>query len=271
MAKFRMLWDSVSDAGAFSGGNWSSGLPRSNLYDNHPKKVARTTNALAASTQFLVDLGAALPLQTLAFINHNFSDGATLRVRAGPNANGAAALIDTGSLDARATGSANQPPGGWITYYQATAAQSCRYILSEITDTANTDGYVEIGRFMAGVPFEPGINIALGATIGVTDTSSESRAIAGDRFVDIRPQRRFVTARLDALTETETFGANSVFDIQEAGIAGPILVMFDADDTDTVRARRTLYGALVSPFNEIEEPRVGDDPYSWPFSIDEWT
>jgi hypothetical protein len=271
MSNFRMLSHSVSDAGVFSGGNWATTLPRTNLFDNHPKKVARTTNALVASTQFLVELGSALPLQDFAFINNNFSDLATYRVRAGPNANGVAPLIDTGSVDALAIGSANVPPGGWITYYHNATVQSCRYILVEITDTANASGYVQIGRFMAGVPYEAAINISIGVTLELMDTSSESRAVAGDRFVDIRPKRRSIKAILEWLSEAEALGPSSIYDILEGGISSPILAMFDSGDTDTVRSRRTLYGALAMPPAPIAYSRTAEVPYSWPFTIDEWT
>lgn len=270
MANVQFLWNSVSDLGTANGGLWSASLPLANLLDKHPKKLARSSNALITSTTFLIDLGAAMSLQAFAFVNHNFSDASTFRIKAGPNADGSGALIDSGSVDGLAVGAANVPPGGWITYYVNATSQSCRYILVTITDTANTAGYVQIGHFMAGVPFVPGINIAVGVAFELMDDSKESRAVAGDRFVDVRPRRRRLRGRLDFLTETETFAAGSITDLLEAGIDGAILVIVDSTDSDILKSRRTLYGSLASP-EPIDYARNGTAPYSWPFTIDEWT
>lgn len=272
MATINLLSKIVTDDATFSGGAWVPSLPSSNLQDVHPKNVARTVDLAGVSTTFVVDMGVATPLQLFAFINTNFTSSGQFRVRAGPNADGSSALIDSGvaGVAALSPGSANRPPGGWITYFKNATAQSCRYVLVNIDESGNPDGYVEIGRFLGGVPFVPAINAAVGLSLGIIDDSQESRAVAGDRFVDVRPRRRLVKGVLDFLSETESLGAASVYDIIEAGIANPILALIDPDDSPTLKSRRTIYGALSSP-DPITYARNGDVPYSWPFTIEEWT
>ena len=67
---------------ALSGGSWESDLPLTNLQDARLAKVARSTNALAASTCFDLDLGTSRSVRVHSLWKHNLSSAATARVRA---------------------------------------------------------------------------------------------------------------------------------------------------------------------------------------------
>lgn len=282
MANLKLLYEAFPDDGTYSGGSWS--LPLTNLQDQHPKKVARSTNALITSTLFVIDLARVAPLDLFAFVNHNFSSASTVRIRASNNADGSSPLIDVtidglqpdvpwGSLPWGAfpwTGvSGNVPPGGYITYYQHTSVEFARYILVNITDTANSDGYVQIGRFLAGEAFSSAINMAWGAGLEFVDESKLIRSIDGDLYADVRPKRRRLSAQLQFLTEDEAIGA--IYDLNETcGITGALLAIWDSDDETGVKPRRTIYGALAQ-MSPIVAERAGDYSYSWPMTLEELT
>ncbi len=71
---------------SFSGGSWSSALPLTNLQDRRLSKVARSSNALAASTTFDVDLGVARSCRVFAVPKHNFSLASSMRIRGSSSA-----------------------------------------------------------------------------------------------------------------------------------------------------------------------------------------
>lgn len=64
-----------------SGGSYSGSLPLANIKNPLLSKVARTTNALAASSQFNVVFGSQREVRLFALLNHNLSLAATVRAK----------------------------------------------------------------------------------------------------------------------------------------------------------------------------------------------
>jgi hypothetical protein len=268
VANLALLWKITSDIGVLSGGSFTSSLPLSNLQTQNPKDVARSNDLAPASTNFTIDLASALPLQLFALVNNNLSASGTVRFRASNHSDGSSPLIDSTAIAGNPF-SGDTPPGGWTRYYLATASQSARYIVVEMSDAGNAAGYLQAGRFLAGVPFIPGINIDVGVTFENLDESAVSRAVAGDRFVDVRPRRRRLKGALSFLTEAEAFGTGSVYELLARGINGEVLAIVDSDDDATMGPRRTIYGALteVAP---LSYARNGTLPYAYGFTIEEF-
>lgn len=79
MANITLGWNNRTDSGTLSGGSWQSTLPLSNLQNRQVQKVARSTDATTASTQFQIDLGQARPIGVVGLIVHNI--GVTGKVR----------------------------------------------------------------------------------------------------------------------------------------------------------------------------------------------
>lgn len=87
MANCVLGWPIYSDTGvlytpALSGGSWSADLPLTNLKDRNLDTVARSSNALTASTQFSIDLGASRASRVLSLWKHNLSGTGMVRARA---------------------------------------------------------------------------------------------------------------------------------------------------------------------------------------------
>src|SRR6266702_1507315 len=80
-------------------GSYAAGLPLNNLKDRQITKVARSTNALAASSLFLAALTTLRPIRVLALINTNCSRDATYRWRVYTDAGLTDLVYDSGTLD----------------------------------------------------------------------------------------------------------------------------------------------------------------------------
>jgi hypothetical protein len=271
-----------SDEGSLSGGSWNASYPITNIQTTQPGDVARSTNDTASNTRFILDAGSSQSWQMFAFINHNFSHGAEIRIRVAdhPEASPAGSLDVTLTVDLSTvtwgslpwggfpwSGSDADFPGGFTAFYVHTASVAGRYVIVDITDESNSDGYVQFGRFLAGVPFVPTENIQYGFEIGIADPSRIERAKSGTPFSQTKPKYRRASGNLRFLTETEAL--SSAHEIMRGlGISGGLLAVIDPDDEAGILNRRLIYGTLTDP-GALVHTSVASYPYGWSFSLEE--
>lgn len=282
MANIQILSDPPTDTGVYSLGSWS--LPLDNLKNKQPTKVARSTNALAASTKFAVALSRLLPINIFAFIAHNFTPTATIRVRVATNAAGTTGVTLDQTITAADTTVVwgSEPwgvfpwsgfddgdwPGGPNTFLWASGSVYGTYVVVDITDTANPDGYVQIGRFMAGQAFSPAANMSVGSpNFGYIDDSTHSRSYGGQLHSNPRPLRRRFSCAFDFLSEAEAMGAASDL-MRRQGTSGNLLVIFDPAEDSSVLVRRAIYGRLTD-LDDVVVANATDSPYSWRLTVEE--
>lgn len=86
MANIFLAWQNRADESALSGGSWLSTLPLTNLQNRQLQKVARSSNATAAATQFSIDVGQARAIGVMSLVNHNISAVGRVKVSAGESA-----------------------------------------------------------------------------------------------------------------------------------------------------------------------------------------
>lgn len=283
MKNVHLLTGLQSDEGSLSGGSWDSDYPLSNLQTTQPGDVARTADAALTSTRFVLDAGSSLDWQMFAFCNHNLSAGATVRIMVadtpagspGPNLDASFEVDNTtvvwGSLPWGAfpwSGIDEDFPGGFTAFYLHASAVAGRYLIIEIDDELNGDGYIQIGRFLAGVPFVPEENIELGSfSIGVGDPSLIDRTQRRRVVAEQKPKYRQLSCRLGFLTQAEAL--DSAHEITyELGRAKGVLIVTNPDDAGGKRMRRMLYGTFRS-LGALAFTPVGEYPHSWEFSIEE--
>lgn len=266
MENIAFIYDDKSQAGSYSGGAWDTGLSLANLKTYDPKHLARSDDANEASTQFVLDLGSSVELALVAIVNHNLSDDAEVRFRVGPNSDGSSALIDQ-TLTVSDFGT-YIPAAGKALFYIAPAAVFARYLLCEISDEYNADGYVQIGRCIIGPTLSPAINATYGAQIDLLDQSRNTRAVDGTLYSDIAPKRRRINGAFEVLTDSEAFG--QVYDMQnEVGITVPVFAVLDSSLTGDKLQRSTLYGVFTD-LSPISFRLAGSENIStWQFLLDE--
>lgn len=283
MANLHLLGASPADDGTFSGGSWAPTLPASNLNDMQPSIVARTTDAVAANTRFVLNCARAAPFSMFALINHNLSSASSIRLRVSFNADGSSPTMDV-TLDGRPPNvpwgslpwgtfpwdgvSSDDEIGGPKFFYKHTETVLGQYVLVDIDDESNTDGYVQAGRFKVGEAFVPTINFAYGASLEPIDESPQSRAISGALWSDRKPIRRKFSCQMAWLTETEAMG--SIYTIKIAlGITRDLLLVYDPEDDDEIINRRTIYGHFVNLGALVTANSTIDVPYSTTLEIED--
>lgn len=235
--------NNLIDGAALSGGSWSGVLPLANLKNRLLSKVARSTNALAASSLVNIDLGSAKSIKALGAIATNISaTGATYRVRGSNDNTFATSLFDTGTVSA-----VTQTPHLIIGIPAGIVA---RYWRIEITDTANAAGYVQIGRVFIGDGFVPTDNYSLGATRGVVSTTAVVTSIGAVDYFDVQPVRRSTQLSLNWLTHAEAELVQAL--IADSDIANELLLILDA--ADTVYRQRNHYLARLRQLSPLQSP-----------------
>ena len=70
------------------------------------------------------------------------------------------------------------------------AGVTARYWSIEITDTGNSDGYVEIGRVGLWQGIAPAVNMSWGVQYGIRDNSVSDYSLSGDFIYDQRSRKR---------------------------------------------------------------------------------
>ena len=268
------------DSAVLSGGTWAATLPRLNLQNRLLGKVARSTLATLASTQFDMDVVTIKATKILSLVNHNFSLAAKVRIRGSDVPDFTTSIYDSGFLpvwpavyastevdweeDSFWAGQyTDEQRAGYTAAYihvMSTTVRA-RYWRVEIDDTSNTAGYVQIGRVFIGAAWQPTINMAYGAPIGWETKTAVQESLGGAEYFQRRTPYRVQNIQLDHLTINEALG--NAFEIQRrAGIDGEVLWVFDPDDTVHALRRRFL-GRLqaLSPV-QYPYPRINSTAFS---------
>lgn len=253
-------------AATYSGGSWVSDLPASNLASSELSKVARSADCLLTSTKFNVALPAAKNLRLFSIHNHNLSDTATWRVSIGTTAGGSDIWYSTWKPvwtmefgEAVEWGSSVWwgKPGGdeylRSPFYSVIVAPdtfNARYITVEINDTANIDGYVQIGRLFAGGVIQPEYNATYGLQDSWRDLSSVEQAESGTMWAT---ERRRLRSASFVLPYIPTADAVAWHELQrQVGTVGEVVYVPYPSDL----ALNQRYGFLgrLSELSPIEYP-----------------
>jgi hypothetical protein len=223
-------------APTLAGGSWSTSAPVALVATWPLAETARSTNALAASTQIEVTWGASTPTaQVLCLMAHNLSAAATVRWvrRATP---GGATVADSGAVPAWAfTPRTLDGHAYCVTVLQA-AAVSAGHETIEIVDAGNAAGFVEVGRLFIAPLFVPTYGPAYGLRDSVADLSTVTKAESGADWPTVRRRQRSVAFTLPWLTPEEGDSAHELEHIE--GTTGEVAWIPDRADP----ARRQRYG-----------------------------
>ncbi len=271
MANTLICFPNRADQATLSGGAWEATLPRANLQHRTLGKVARTSSDAASATQFDIDLGVERFIRALALVNHNISLDGLIRIRASTVSNFASTVYDSGWHDVWPTvyafgevawGEINfwdgqysdEERAGYTAAYAhiLTSAAQARYWRVEIDDTANADGYIEIGRLFIGDGWQPTYNMSYrGAGIGWETGTEAQLARSGAEYFDRRTPHRIVRFILDWMSEDDGMSrASELF--RRAGVDQEVFYAFDP--SDTVHALRRQFLGRLRTLSQIEFP-----------------
>jgi hypothetical protein len=249
-------WPIYSDASALytpsvSGGSWLPALPAANVMDRRLSKVARSTNAVETSSTFDVDLGVARPVRVLALVLPNISASGTARIR-GSNSAGSfgSPVYDTGTITVYPSGATVETMGGIKPTLVSVAGsnQSARYWRVEVTDTGNADGYIDVARLVIAGGWQPSVNAAYGAELGLETDTDRQVTDGGSAIYDERPSRRTAEFEIRYLSDSEAL--SNGFDLQRlAGTSQQ--VFFVSDPADTTHMHRRAFLSTIRALSPV--------------------
>ena len=263
------------------GGSWAAAYPVTNLGNLPLARVARTTNALVASTKFLAVLDKDRPCRVFGLIDHNMTTTATFRLRLYSDVSATALLYDTGVIDVWPTvypypGLEWEDDTYWtgkytteqITGYRWTrplwlpATYMTRAIRVELFDSGNPAGYLQLGRFELAQGWQPTINYGFGASRGYRFRTAQVEALGGVSYFERRDKPRVFRGAIDYLPVAE--GSVKAFEfLRQHDIDVPFLVIPDPDDTNEY-LRNVFLARNVNP-GPLTTAMVGREQFPFEF------
>lgn len=242
------------------GGAWQAGLPLANLKDPLLSKVARSTSTDLASTKVYFDLGAERVIRALAICRHNASAAATARWTFYDDAGRTQLAHDTGwlpfypnfwpvgaqeweepeywtgTLSAEDLAAYDPKPDLWHVLAQPLFK---RYARLEVSDTANPDGYFELGRAFVAPALQAVQGVMIDPSAGWQSQTQVEKSLGGVEFFGKRRAARMIAGTCDHLTTAE--GMVMVFDRQRRlDIHGELYFVWDPADTLLLYRQRSM-------------------------------
>lgn len=234
-----------------SGGSWNASFPVTNVRTTDLSRPARSTDATTGSTVIAIDHGAAVTARAVALIGHNLSSAATLRWKRGTTAS-ASDVADSTALDAWAFTPKVRSGRAHNAIIVLSASSSARYETLSIIDTANADGYVEIGAAFVCAIQTPTYNAGYGLQDGLIAVGAVERSPAGSLWANQQRTLRTVSMVLEA---SPIVDANEWHETMRcASITDWVLYVMSV----TNRAEQQRYG-FVGTFSELS-------PIEYPYS-----
>jgi hypothetical protein len=248
MANILIAYPNRTDQGTLSGGSWQPTLPLDNLKTRVYLQVARTTNAALASTKFDVDLGKTRMVGVMALVAHNLSVLAKVRLTGSEDPAFATTTVTSGWVSVWPAGMIPDDQLEWTDDYfwlgvisdEERAAYNTPFSISitptpsrywriEIDDTANTAGYVQIGRLFLGDGWQPEYNYDYGAGESFVDDSPVEQAQGGTEYFDTRGKRRQHSYTLSNMPKAEAY-ARALEMQRLVGTSSELLLIPDPED-----------------------------------------
>lgn len=193
---------------------------------------------------FRVNIGTGQSVDMVSLLYTNFTSAATWRVRLGDSqaeVDGGAADIDSGTITAWAQTDMSK----WDfahSIFRAGSASTNSWLRVDLNDAANPDGFLTVGRLMAGASYEPTINFQYGGGIGYVSQPLRDRSIANVLYVEERQAFQTASLTFDHIPEDE-FWPNMQTIFRLHGNHKPIQLVMDIGDNAN-RADKAIYGVI---------------------------
>lgn len=200
----------------------AAAYPKNNLQSFHRKKTWRSTDLSSPYVKW--DHGQAENSNYLALINHNLTVDGEITITLSDSSDYSSPvyqethdawepLIGFGEngfgehgfggylLDSERAALAPDP----ILLVHYGASYTARYGKVEFSDAANADGYIEAGRILTGMYWEPAVGFPWGWAITPLDESVLAFSEGGQTWTDIKPKRMEVSFSLPRVKDEERY------------------------------------------------------------------
>lgn len=262
MANIRLIWDNAIDRAALIASSESGSLVVANLLSNLKAQVWRAQN---------VNAGVVCTWPTLETVScvvaafNNLTPQATMRVFGYTLETDATPAFDTGAVACAAPPGLGQFLWGAAlgeNFYQRGGASlfsygyggygvvwipgnfAVRKLEVHIYDLDNPDGYIEVGRLIAGPAWSPRYNFNFGHSVTFVDSSKNKRTEAGDLRGERGPKWRRIEFELGNMDSEDR--ASMLRLIRLNGTTEPLFVSLFPEDTDKLLEQSyQLWGKLA--------------------------
>jgi len=253
------LYENKVDDATMTASSTAGSLGPDNLKNREVEKVARTTGDTAE--WWKADFGSEVNVSTVCLWNHNLGAGGTIRIRLSNNSDLSSPVYDQTS-DAWPVlygpddiGLDMCGYGGYAIlsefqnyrYYwlrRLGATYNARYLGVDVADAANPDGYIQAGRLIAGIGWQPTKNFSYGWSIDWQDDSEQIAMDGGGLWIDERQKFRVLTLPFRFASAADANGSYTDFQ-RIVGHAKDVLVVPFPDKSGVEQYRSTLYGVPV--------------------------
>ena len=247
----KIIYDNVADTATLSASTTAGSLVVGNLKTDLKSEVWRSTSTTATITAIYTTpqliSGVILPFC-------NLTSTALFRLKLYTNVADTSPVLDTGDVYA----CANVTLGSWLwgstplgvnAYSYGGAAYgrvwctptACKKFELIITDTANTSGYIEAGRLVAGSYFSPQNDAEMGLDWDNEDRTKNERTDAGELRSDIGTQNACIKFSLENMTPSDRAQVMNI--MKNCAKFRPIFVSLFPDDADPTKEQQyQIYG-----------------------------
>lgn len=234
-----------------------SAYPKDNLQRLFRQKVWRATGD--ASEYVKWDFGSGENSNYIAIVNHNLSLDATITITASDNADMSSPLLNA-TYDAWEPvfgfgegGFGEMGFGGYIPSADLEELASgairvihfdtvtARYWQVTFADSTNPDDYVEAGRILTGMYWEPERGFRWEWEFAPLDESKLGYSEGGQAWADIKPKRYEVKFTLAGLTDTEKYW-KAIDMLRRWGKRKSILISLLPEGDPSEKFFTTIYG-----------------------------
>lgn len=226
-------YDNQVDGAVLSGGSWSATYPLTNIQTKFLRQKARSAGTTAT---FTLDIGSAQTIGVIALVGLNLSVSADITLS---NSNG----YSSGVLAGYSSGE----------FGAAITASPSRYWTITISDAANADGYIEIGRVFLGYAFKPAANINWSPSFTIESRTQSLEALSGPEYFDVRANRRLWRGSWSWLTDQEAYGVLMPL-LRSSDIWQEVYLIEEDSDTE-YRHQRQFLGRFRA-MDAIEWPHL---------------
>lgn len=204
-----------------------------------PVSAAWRSTGVASAQDITIAFSAAKSIDTIALVNHNISPSATITVSAG---------TDT----TYANFTAGIPYREFIAFKWLFTVQSYRYWRIRITDTANTDGFIEVGYLVLSASTRPAFTFRQEWPTTPEFVSRKFLTEFGDVHTDEMYRRQALSMNFGPLTASEMSTLRSMYTTVKRNVY-PLLLLPERCGPDS------YFGRIPSSFEErIEDQRYVD-------------
>jgi hypothetical protein len=230
----------------------TTGMEAANILVDQPKTRWRDTT-ITGLRYIDIDLGSAQDIDFIWIGYTNMTTSATMRIDAADTEGELSTTPDFSMssatfLDPFPTYSGAREEWDRVHgFYDLGSTQSWRYWRLIFSDSSNPDGFVEVGRVLMGLKYQPGINIAFGGTLPFPHSQSDKIELEDGTIYPVpRGIRRNIDVNFQFAGSNVELHRNLYRYAMSRGATRPILYIHDP--TDTYAQWGTVYGIPTTPW-----------------------